>query len=789
MNGEQVGSLYYDLDIDDSKLGAKLDEADSKVSGFGARLGKLGSAINDGMKEAAKGLAVAGAGLTLYAKDATDFTVGLVKSSTALGRQLGITTTEASRLVAATNRLGISAEDAAQMYGIFQKNIAQATDNSKQNQLANEKLTIQIDQTRRQIKATADEISLHGDKTGSLTLKLRDLNNTLASQQNQLKGNQDGFAKLGISTVDAGGKQKGFEQILFEVADRFKAMPNGIDKTAIALDLFGRSGKDMVKVLNLGADGIQNLQKKADELGLTLNAETITNVNELVESQKKLKEQTDALKIAVGTATAPVLTAFNTQLNNMVTRLVGTEGPIKDITTNLLAFGGPVSGALSTALGVLANISTISKALIMTVLRFTIVGAIFSAIAFAGYEVVKSMGGWGEVMRRIQPYLDMLNAGFDSLMATGRVALRAVRDGLDDVLRAVKLVITGDFRGGIFGLTEDDPVIGALLGVHRALVTVGNGFLEVVGFISRLVTPTLRLLGMAISVLVPPIMSLFGSLMNNLMPALFSLGGAIVKLWNAINPAFLATLGILAAAIGVALTAALWVFINVLNVAVKALSFVINIIASTISIIASLISWIWQAASAAAGAVGQIARWFGQLPSTIGSIVNSVVGWFQALPSRIGAAISGIAGTISAPFRAAFNAVAGLWNNSMGKLTFNVPGWVPGIGGRGWSLPKIPLLADGGVATRATLGVFGEAGTEAILPLSTLNRYSSLFDRIESTSKMLDNLHNDGGGQPGGNTTNFNGPINIYKDADADTVMAKLSRNQELARRGMTPLR
>ena len=71
-------------------------------------------------------------------------------------------------------------------------------------------------------------------------------------------------------------------------------------------------------------------------------------------------------------------------------------------------------------------------------------------------------------------------------------------------------------------------------------------------------------------------------------------------------------------------------------------------------------------------------------------------------------------------FRTIFNQIAGLWNDSIGSLSFRAPDWVPKFGGKGWDVPDIPLLAQGGIATRATLGIFGEAGPEAIIPLPKL---------------------------------------------------------------------
>jgi hypothetical protein len=64
-----------------------------------------------------------------------------------------------------------------------------------------------------------------------------------------------------------------------------------------------------------------------------------------------------------------------------------------------------------------------------------------------------------------------------------------------------------------------------------------------------------------------------------------------------------------------------------------------------------------------------------------------------------------------------FNGIADLWNNTIGKLSFKVPSWVPGIGGKGFEVPNIPKLADGGIVTGPTLALIGEAGPEAVVPL------------------------------------------------------------------------
>lgn len=98
--------------------------------------------------------------------------------------------------------------------------------------------------------------------------------------------------------------------------------------------------------------------------------------------------------------------------------------------------------------------------------------------------------------------------------------------------------------------------------------------------------------------------------------------------------------------------------------------------------------------------------------------------------------IKGYLNGVMAFYKAIFNGIASLWNNTIGKLSFSVPDWVPGIGGKGFSVPKIPMLAEGGIVTGPTLAMIGERGPEAVIPLRkapqmgnvTVNVYSTVAD-------------------------------------------------------------
>lgn len=99
----------------------------------------------------------------------------------------------------------------------------------------------------------------------------------------------------------------------------------------------------------------------------------------------------------------------------------------------------------------------------------------------------------------------------------------------------------------------------------------------------------------------------------------------------------------------------------------------------------------------------------------IKSAAVAVWDWIKGLPSNIGKAFATLASIITAPFRGAFNAIARAWNNTVGKLSFHVPDWVPGLGGKGFSMPNLPTFHRGGV-------VPGPPGTEVVALLQAGER-------------------------------------------------------------------
>tara|TARA_R110002051_G_scaffold325538_1_gene428683 strand:- start:1328 stop:3091 length:1764 start_codon:yes stop_codon:yes gene_type:complete len=93
---------------------------------------------------------------------------------------------------------------------------------------------------------------------------------------------------------------------------------------------------------------------------------------------------------------------------------------------------------------------------------------------------------------------------------------------------------------------------------------------------------------------------------------------------------------------------------------------------------------------------------------------KGIVGWLRNLPATI------VKVAINAA-KKVFNGIFSIYNRFAAMMTFEIPDWVPLIGGKSFKLPTIPKLAKGGIVNSPTLAMIGEDGPEAVIPLSQRN--------------------------------------------------------------------
>jgi hypothetical protein len=108
--------------------------------------------------------------------------------------------------------------------------------------------------------------------TENLAMALKFLQNTAFDSINGNKELAKTFNKLGIDVTDMAGNLKGGEELLLDLADAMKDLPDKGEQISAAMQLMSRSGAEMLPFLLKGADGIRQLAEEQKRLGAVVDA-------------------------------------------------------------------------------------------------------------------------------------------------------------------------------------------------------------------------------------------------------------------------------------------------------------------------------------------------------------------------------------------------------------------------------------------------------------------------------------------------------------------------------------
>ncbi|EIT70008.1 MULTISPECIES: hypothetical protein [Hydrocarboniphaga] len=136
-----------------------------------------------------------------------------------------------------------------------------------------------------------------------------------AMVESEKAGSEQGraFAALGINVRDASGQLKTSDVVLREMAEAFAQSEDGATKSAVAMALLGRSGADMIPFLNNGAEGLDRLTRKAEELGLVIDDEIAAAAGEFNDNLFILQASASGLASRVAADLLPSLRDLTAQ--------------------------------------------------------------------------------------------------------------------------------------------------------------------------------------------------------------------------------------------------------------------------------------------------------------------------------------------------------------------------------------------------------------------------------------------------------------------------------------------
>lgn len=123
------------------------------------------------------------------------------------------------------------------------------------------------------------------------------------------------FERFGISLRNADGTMRSTTDVLYDLSDVFTAMPDGPEKTTLAMDIFGKKmGAELIPLLNQGSAGLRAMGDEAERLGLVLNAEQTKAAADFNDNLDRLSMLSKSVAVNIGNLLIPALNAMMAKL-------------------------------------------------------------------------------------------------------------------------------------------------------------------------------------------------------------------------------------------------------------------------------------------------------------------------------------------------------------------------------------------------------------------------------------------------------------------------------------------
>jgi hypothetical protein len=206
------------------------------------------------------------------------------------------------------------------------------------------------------------------------------------------------FAALGVKVTDTSGRVRDSGEVMSELATKFAGLKDGASKSALAIEVFGKTGAQLIPFLNEGGAGLAKLGAEADRFGITISAGA-------AKSSQEFNDNLSRLEIAASRVGTRVAAELSPALANLTAQLLGSKDG---------------ADALKSAGEVLANVLRVLVS--AGVIASSIFDAVGTSIGRAGSAIVSAAhGDFSEVINLSNGFqADMLasaSRGLDRLKA------------------------------------------------------------------------------------------------------------------------------------------------------------------------------------------------------------------------------------------------------------------------------------------------------------------------------------------------------------------------------------
>lgn len=169
----------------------------------------------------------------------------------------------------------------------------------------------------------------------------------LSSSINRLNkaaaGGNTAFSALGINVKNQNGTLKDANQLISEIAEKFSQYNDGAAKSAIAMQIFGKSGAELIPLLNQGSKGLTEMGAEAEKFGIVIDSKMAKQSEALKDNMLRLNKALDGVAFTIGKSIIPVLGDMAEEFVNSRDEIGGLKDTADDLAFTLIS---AASGAL-----------------------------------------------------------------------------------------------------------------------------------------------------------------------------------------------------------------------------------------------------------------------------------------------------------------------------------------------------------------------------------------------------------------------------------------------------------
>jgi TP901 family phage tail tape measure protein len=201
----------------------------------------------------------------------------------------------------------------------------------------------------------------------------------------------EAFKKIGVKTTNAAGKIREPLELLSEVADKLKKLPNQSERLWVADAMFGDQGAEMLKILEGGSKGLAQMRHEARDLGYILDDGSVESAKKFREGINTLKAAFSAIVRNVTKSLLPAMTAFAERSTVMWTSLSATFANLNENTTILRA--------AFTAIGIV--LAGLAIKAVIAFAPFLAIGVLIAGVALIIDDLWTAFSGGESVSKKI----------------------------------------------------------------------------------------------------------------------------------------------------------------------------------------------------------------------------------------------------------------------------------------------------------------------------------------------------------------------------------------------------